>query len=41
MHTQTYEKACDLAGRFVEEIGAQLLIGETADEELALYQGEE
>jgi hypothetical protein len=28
-----------LTGRFVGEIDAQLLIGKTADEELALQQG--
>jgi hypothetical protein len=40
MHTQTFEKACDLTGGFVREVFvAQLLIGEPADEELALQQG--
>lgn len=39
MHAQTFEKACNLTGRFVGEIGAQLFVGETADEEFALQQG--
>ena len=40
MHTKSFEKACDLTGGFVREVlGAQQLVGETADEELALQQG--
>ena len=40
MHAQAFEKACDLTGGFVSEVFvAQLLIGKTADEELALQQG--
>ena len=42
MYPQTFEQACDLTGGFVGEISAaQLLIGKTADEELALQQGAE
>ena len=39
MHPQAFEQAGDLRSRFVREIGAQLLVGETADEELTLEQG--
>ena len=40
MYTQAFEKASDLTGGFVREVmGAQLLVGETANEELALQQG--
>ena len=40
MHTQTFKKASDLRGGFIREIlSAQLLVGETTDEELALQQG--
>jgi hypothetical protein len=41
MYTQTLEEASDLTGGFVGEVDAQLLVGETADEELALQQGAE
>jgi hypothetical protein len=42
MHAQTFEQASDLRCGFVREVlDAQLLVGETADEELALQQGAE
>jgi len=41
MDPQTCQQACDLAGVLVWEVAAQLLVGETADEELALQQGAE
>ena len=40
VHTQAFEKASDLTGGFGREVlGAQLLVGETTYEELALQQG--
>jgi hypothetical protein len=39
VHPQTFEQARHLAGRFVGKVMSQLLVGETADEELALQQG--
>jgi len=40
MHTQTFKQAGNLTSGFVREVlRAQLLVGETTDEELALQQG--
>ena len=40
MDSQSFEQASDLRCGFVREVlGAQLLVGETTDEELALQQG--
>ena len=42
MHTQPFEEACDLTGGFVRKVlGAQLLVGEATNAELALQQGAE